>query len=95
MAVLLTPRREKGKLWSHIRKKWLIETPEETVRQEYLCVLVNEYGFIQRVETSIEILLLGGIYRTRSEFKVSALQEVGHWNFRCCAIGPSSKLHTH
>ncbi len=41
----LTIRREKGKIWSHIRKKWLDETPEESVRQEYLFVLVNEYGF--------------------------------------------------
>jgi len=41
----LTVRREKGKIWSHIRKKWLEETPEETVRQEYLCTLVNEYEF--------------------------------------------------
>lgn len=41
----LKVRREKGKIWSHIRKKWLIETPEETVRQEYLCTLINEYGF--------------------------------------------------
>jgi len=41
----LTIRREKGKIWSHIRKKWLDETPEEFVRQEYLFVLVNEYGF--------------------------------------------------
>lgn len=38
-------RREKGKIWSHLRKKWLDETPEETVRQEYLCILVTEYGF--------------------------------------------------
>jgi type I restriction enzyme M protein len=37
--------REKGKIWSHVRKRWLAETPEERVRQEYLCVLVNEYGF--------------------------------------------------
>ena len=44
--VLLTPQRDgKGKIFSHIRKKWLVETPEERVRQEYLCVLVNEYGF--------------------------------------------------
>lgn len=28
-----------------MRSKWLVETPEETVRQEYLLVLVNEYGF--------------------------------------------------
>jgi len=36
---------KKGKIWSHIRSKWLLETPEETVRQEYLLILVNEYGF--------------------------------------------------
>lgn len=41
----LTVRREKGKIWSHIRQQWLVETPEERVRQEYLRVLVNEYGF--------------------------------------------------
>jgi type I restriction enzyme M protein len=45
MAEQLTVRREKGKIWSHIRNKWLVETPEETVRQEYLLVLVNEYEF--------------------------------------------------
>jgi type I restriction enzyme M protein len=38
-------RRQKGQIWSHVRQKWLNETPEEAVRQEYLCVLVNEYGF--------------------------------------------------
>src|SRR4051812_48512540 len=38
-------RRQSGKIWSHLRKKWLDETPEEAVRQEFLCVLVNEYGF--------------------------------------------------
>lgn len=35
----------KRKIWSHVRSKWLVETPEETVRQEFLLVLVNEYGF--------------------------------------------------
>lgn len=34
-----------GKIWSHVRSKWLVETPEETVRQTYLLVLTNEYGF--------------------------------------------------
>ena len=34
-----------GKIFSPIRQKWLEETPEERVRQEYLLVLVNEYGF--------------------------------------------------
>jgi type I restriction enzyme M protein len=41
----LEVQRQDGKIWSHIRQKWLNETPEEKVRQEYLCVLVNEYGF--------------------------------------------------
>lgn len=35
----------RGKIYSHVRKKWLVETPEETVRQEYLLVLVNDYQF--------------------------------------------------
>ncbi|GAB1537079.1 N-6 DNA methylase [Geovibrio sp. ADMFC3] len=46
MSLLEIKRDEnRGKIWSHVRSKWLIETPEETVRQEYLLVLVNEYGF--------------------------------------------------
>ncbi len=36
---------ENGKIYSHIRKKWLVKTPEEMVRQDYLCVLVNDYGY--------------------------------------------------
>jgi len=42
----LAIERKNGEIYSHIRKKWLIETPEERVRQEYLCVLVNEYGYL-------------------------------------------------
>jgi type I restriction enzyme M protein len=38
-------RDSKGKIWSHIRQKWLVETPEERVRQEYVCALVNEYEY--------------------------------------------------
>lgn len=36
---------KKRKIWSYVRSKWLVETPEETVRQKYLLILVNEYGF--------------------------------------------------
>ncbi len=35
----------KGRIFSHIRQKWLIETPEERVRQAYVVILHNEYGF--------------------------------------------------
>lgn len=34
-----------GKVYSHVRKTWLVETPEERVRQEYLIILVDDYGF--------------------------------------------------
>lgn len=40
-----TLKREGGKIWSHVRQKWLVETPEEFVRQEYLLILLHEYGF--------------------------------------------------
>lgn len=36
---------DKGRIWSHIRQKWLVETPEERVRQAYVVTLHNEYGF--------------------------------------------------
>ncbi len=36
---------DKGQIFSHIRQKWLVETPEERVRQAYVVVLHNEYGF--------------------------------------------------
>lgn len=42
---VLFVKRKDGKIWSHIRQMWFDETPEERVRQEYLCILVNEYGF--------------------------------------------------
>ena len=35
----------KGRVFSPIRQKWLVETPEEGVRQEYVLTLHNEYGF--------------------------------------------------
>ncbi len=41
----LQPESKNGKLYSHARRVWLVETPEERVRQDYLCVLVNDYGF--------------------------------------------------
>jgi type I restriction enzyme M protein len=38
-------RSDKGQIFSHIRQKWLAETPEERVRQAYVVTLHNEYGF--------------------------------------------------
>ncbi len=38
-------KEENGKIYSFLRDKWIIETPEEKVRQEYVATLVNEYGY--------------------------------------------------
>jgi Type I restriction enzyme R protein N terminus (HSDR_N) len=62
MAEQLNCRRDKGKVWSHIRKKWVVETPEETVRQEYLCILVNEYGFtLDQMNEELEVTGRAGL----------------------------------
>lgn len=33
-----------GKIYSLVRKKWLVQTPE-TMRRQYLLTLMNEYGY--------------------------------------------------
>lgn len=45
MSSVLEIRRENGKIYSHIRDKWFVETPEEKVRQELVTVLVNKFGY--------------------------------------------------
>lgn len=42
---VLEPRKENGKIYSFIRKKWLVCTPEEEVRQNLVCKLVNDFGY--------------------------------------------------
>ena len=36
---------ENNKIFSPLKDKWLVLTPEEKVRQEYICRMVNHYGF--------------------------------------------------
>lgn len=70
MSGLLSIRREKNTIWSHIRKKWLVETPEERVRQEYLCTLVNEYGFnLDQIEEEIAVTGRGS-GQSRADFAI-------------------------
>jgi Type I restriction enzyme R protein N terminus (HSDR_N) len=63
--------RKNGKIWSHIRKKWLEETPEETVRQEYLAnVLVKEYGFsLTQIAEEYEVTGRGSAH-ARADFVI-------------------------
>ena len=34
-----------NQIFSRVRQKWLVQTPEELVRQTFLDVVLNEYGF--------------------------------------------------
>ncbi len=43
--MILETQQKDGKIYSPIRDKWLVETPEERVRQEFVTVLVNQYGY--------------------------------------------------
>lgn len=53
---LKVERNKEGKIKSHVRQIWLVESPEERVRQEYLCVLVNEYGFsLEQIKEEMEV----------------------------------------
>lgn len=66
---LLKVKIENGKIYSHIRKKWLVATPEELVRQEYLCVLVNEYGYkLEQMDEELEITGHRGSGHARADF---------------------------
>jgi len=67
----LKPRRDKGKIWSHVRSKWLLETPEEAVRQEYLCILVNDYGFsLEQIDEEVSIPGPRGNRNARADFVI-------------------------
>jgi len=63
-------RREGGKIWSHIRQKWLVETPEERVRQEYLVHFVMEYGFRLDQMAEEEGLTGRGTGHARADFVI-------------------------
>ena len=68
--VALTVRRENGKIWSHIRQKWLVETPEERVRQEYPCVLANEYEFgLNQIAEELEVVGRGSA-KARADYVI-------------------------
>ena len=65
-----TLTREGGKVWSRVRKKWLAETPEEHVRQEYLLVLIYEYGYcLEQISEEMEVTGRGSA-QARADFVI-------------------------
>ena len=56
-------KRENGKIFCPLTNSWHIETPEEKVRQEYIKILVEDYGYsldqmAQEIKSKVKLLLL-------------------------------------
>ena len=67
---LLVIVRREGAIWSPLRQMWLVETPEEHVRQEFLCALVNEYGFkLEQIAEELEVTGKGAA-KARADFVI-------------------------
>jgi len=47
---------EGNKIYSPLKDKWLVKTPEENVRQEYICRLVNHYGYgLEQIRQEVKV----------------------------------------
>jgi type I restriction enzyme M protein len=69
--IAVRQNKSKGQIWSHVRAKWLVETPEELVRQEYLCILVNEYGFaLEQIDEEVSLPGERGNKNARADFVI-------------------------
>lgn len=69
--LVIRQNKSKGQIWSHVRAKWLVETPEELVRQEYLCLLVNEYGFsLEQIDEEVSLPGDRGNKNARADFVI-------------------------
>ena len=56
MALKLEVQVEGNKIYSPLRDKWLVLTPEEQVRQSYICRLVNVYGYdLEQMDEEINV----------------------------------------
>lgn len=45
-----------NKIYSPLKDKWLVKTPEENVRQEYICRLVNHYGYnLEQIRQEVKV----------------------------------------
>lgn len=59
-----------NKVFSVVRKTWIILTPEEKVRQDYLRILVNEYGYsIDQIGEEIDVTGRGSA-QARADFVI-------------------------
>lgn len=66
-----------GKIYSFIREKWLVCTPEEEVRQNLVCKLVNDFGYPLNlmVEEYRPDLETRGVRSTRADIAIFETEE--------------------
>ncbi len=56
MALKLEVQVNGNKIYSPLRDKWLVLTPEEQVRQSYICRLVNVYGYnLEQMDEELKV----------------------------------------
>ena len=56
MALKLEVQVDGNKIYSPLRDKWLILTPEELVRQNYICRLINFYGYsLEQMDEELKV----------------------------------------
>lgn len=56
MALKLEVQVESNRIYSPLRDKWLVLTPEEQVRQSYICRLVNVYGYnLEQMDEELKV----------------------------------------
>lgn len=56
MVLKLEVQIDGNKIYSPIRDKWLVLTPEEQVRQSYICRLVNVYGYdLEQMDEELKV----------------------------------------
>ena len=56
MALKLEVQIDGNKIYSPLRDKWLVLTPEEQVRQHYICRLVNFYGYnLEQMDEELKV----------------------------------------
>lgn len=61
-------RIEGNKIFSPVRQKWLTLTPEEEVRQQYLTVLIDEYGYsLDQIDEEVNVTGRGSA-QARADF---------------------------
>ena len=56
MDAKLDVKRENGYIYAPLKNKWLVEIPEEVVRQNFIAKLVNVYGYsLEQMEQELEV----------------------------------------